>query len=186
MGGGFKAMGARALSAFIFCAALAGHAQADEGSRQAGNRSVELNVHGRIMEQCAIGNVGEMNFGDLTRPDLKASARVLFHCNVPFRVDVRSANGGLANAQFPNGQGPYAGRLPYSIGFQIPVLKPSSALVAQTFESSELMGGRSFNSASGIAVDGMTLTVALGRPSSEAGLLAGKYSETIVISVSPS
>ncbi|GAY20996.1 hypothetical protein [Sphingobium fuliginis] len=179
-------MGARALSAFIFCAVPFGTAQAAEGSRAADNRSVELNVHGKIMEQCAIGNVGDMNFGDITRPGLKASARVSFNCNVPFRVDVRSANGGLANAQFPNGQGPYAGRLPYSIGFQIPVLKPSSSLVAQTFESSDLMGGRSFNSAGGIAVDGMALNVALGRPSSEAGLLAGSYSETIIISVSPS
>jgi len=186
MGGGFKAMGACALSAFIYCATPPGIAYAAEVGPPSANRSVELNVHGRIIEQCAIGNVGDMNFGDITRPDLKASARVAFNCNIPFKVDVRSANGGLANAQFPNGQGPYAGRLPYSIGFQIPVLKPSSSLVAQTFESRDLIGGRSFSSGGGIAADGMALTVALGRPSSEAGLLAGDYSETIIISVSPS
>ncbi|SCW92140.1 hypothetical protein SAMN02927924_04131 [Sphingobium faniae] len=186
MGGGFKAMGACALSAIIVWAAPIDRAEAAEGSRPADNRSVELNVHGKIVEQCAIGNVGDMNFGDITRPDLKASARVLFNCNVPFRVDVRSAHGGLSNENFPNGQGPYAGRLPYSIGFQIPVLKPASSLVAQTFQSSELTGGRSFDSAGGIAVDGMALTVSLGRPSSDAGLLAGNYSETIVVSVSPS
>lgn len=186
MGGGFKAMGACALSAFIIFAAPGGSALAAEGSRPADNRSVELNVHGKIMEQCAIGNVGDMNFGDITRSDLKASARVFFNCNVPFRVDVRSANGGLANDSFPHGQGPYAGRLPYSLGFQIPVLKPSSSLLAQTFQSAELIGGRSFNSAGGIAVDGMALTVSLGHPSGEAGLLAGNYSETIVITVSPS
>ncbi|AMK18313.1 MULTISPECIES: hypothetical protein [Sphingobium] len=186
MGGGFQAMRACALSACFIFAAPFGDAHAADASRASDNRSVELNVHGRIMEQCAIGNAGDMNFGDITRPDLKASARVSFSCNVPFRVDVRSAHGGLTNDSFPNGQGPYAGRLPYSLGFQIPVLKPSASLVAQTFSSSELMGGRSFNSAGGIAVDGMALTVALGRPSGEAGLLAGNYSETIIISVSPS
>ena len=185
MGWRLKAMGACALSTFIFFATPVDSAQAADAVRPAEKRAVELNVHGQIIEHCAIGDVGSMNFGDITRPDLKASARVLFNCNVPFRVDVRSANGGLANESFPNGQGPYAGRLPYSVGFEIPVLKPSSSMIAQSFNSSELIGGRSFNSAGGIAVDGMALTVSLGRPSSDAGLLAGNYSETIVISVSP-
>jgi hypothetical protein len=126
-----------------------------------------------------------MKFGDLTRPDLQASAAVQFSCNVPFRVKVQAAHGGLTNTAYPRGQGPFAGSLPYTIGFSIPVFKPSEWLVDRTFNSRDLTGGRTFDSAGGIATRGMTLSVALGRPSGDAGLLAGDYSETIVITVTP-
>ncbi len=150
-----------------------------------GVKSLDMFVHGTISQQCAMGGIGDMNFGDLTRPDLQVSAAVRFSCNVPFQVKVQAANGGLTNLAFPKGQGPYAGSLPYTIGLAIPVRRPSEWLVDASFDSRELMAGRTFSSAGGIATQGMTLNVALGRPSGEAGLLAGDYSETIVITVTP-
>ncbi len=151
----------------------------------AGVKSLDLLVHGTISQQCAIGQIGDMNFGDISRPDLQANVAVQFKCNVPFQLQVRAAHGGLTNREFPHGQGPYAGSLPYSIGFEIPVLKPAAAMVAGSFQSRDLVGGRTLGSEGGIANDGMRLNVSLGRPSGEAGLLAGDYSETIVITVAP-
>lgn len=150
-----------------------------------GAKSIEMFVHGTISQNCAMGGIGDMRFGDLTRPDLQASARVQFSCNVPFSVKVQAAHGGLTNLAYPKGQGPYAGSLPYTIGFAIPVRRPSEWLIDKTFNSRDLTGGRSFSSGGGIATQGMMLNVALGRPSGEAGLLAGDYAETIVITVTP-
>lgn len=150
-----------------------------------GVKSLDMLVHGTIGQHCAMGGVGGMNFGDLTRPDLQASAAIQFSCNVPFQVKVQAANGGLTNQTFPNGQGPYSGSLPYTIGFAVPVRKPAEWMVSADFNSRDLRAGRTFNSAGGIATQGMMLNVALGRPSGEAGLLAGDYSETIVITVTP-
>lgn len=159
---------------------VSAHAEAITGAK-----SIDMLVHGTISQQCALGGIGDMNFGDLTRPDLQASAAVQFSCNVPFQVKVQAANGGLTNLAFPKGQGPYSGVLPYTIGFNIPVRKPAEWMVNADFNSRDLTAGRTFNSAGGIATQGMMLNVALGRPSGEAGLLAGDYSETIVITVTP-
>ena len=58
-------------------------------------------------------------------------------------------------------------------------------MLAQSFSSSALMAGASMTSGGGIALDGMRLTVALAPPPGEAGLLGGRYSETVTITVSP-
>lgn len=150
-----------------------------------GVKSIDMLVHGTISQHCAMGGIGDMKFGDLNRSNLQASAAVQFSCNVPFSVKVQAAHGGLTNTAYPQGQGPYAGSLPYTIGFTIPVLKPAEWLVDRSFNGSDLTAGRTFSSGGGIATRGMKLDVALGRPSGDAGLLAGDYSETIVITVTP-
>ncbi|SEK93529.1 hypothetical protein SAMN05216382_1141 [Sphingomonas palmae] len=149
-------------------------------------KSVELNIHGRVQERCELGSMGNVSFGDLRRPGLSSAMHVLLNCNVPFDLRIQAANGGLANAEHPEGEGPYAGTLPYVVGVSIPVMKPQAALVTRSFEGRELIGGSTVSSGGGVAFDGMQLSVALGSPPSEAGLLAGKYGETIVITVSPS
>lgn len=150
-------------------------------------RSIDIAVQGRIAQRCAMGSVGNMDFGDLNRPGLGAVARVQLDCNVPFNMQIRARNGGLAHQQMPTGQGPYAGTVPYTIGVQMPVRRPQTSTVQRTFESRELRGsGRTLSSEGGIAVDGMALSVALGRSSGEAGLLAGDYGETIEITITPS
>jgi len=56
----------------------------------------------------------------------------------------------------------------------------------QSFDSIDLMAGRTISSNGGIAVDGMMLSIVLGRAPTEAGLLGGNYSEVIEITVTPS
>jgi spore coat protein U-like protein len=147
---------------------------------------VELGVRGSIAQHCDMGKVGDMHFGDLTRPGLEVATRVALSCNVPFTMTIKAQHGGLANENYPGGQGPYAGTLPYTIGIALPLRRPQPALVERSFPSRELTGGRSVSTGGAIAVDGMALTVSLGTPSGDAGLLAGNYGETIEITVTPS
>lgn len=148
-------------------------------------RSLAMHIKGRIVEQCSIGRIDGMAFGNLERQGLQASARIPFSCNVPFEVRIQSQYGGLAHERQPQGEGPYAGLLPYSIGLHIPVRRPQSSIVTRTYQSADLRSGQQFSSAGGIASDGIAVDVALGRPSSDAGLLAGQYREIIEITVSP-
>ena len=153
-----------------------------EGAHQS---RVQINVHGRIPEHCFIGNVGDMAFGDLTKPGIQRAVDIGFNCNVPFQISIRSANGGLANEGFPQGQGPYAGLVPYSIALSIPLRRPKNDLLTTSFTSAALRTGASLTSGGGIALDGMRLTVALAPAGGEAGLLGGRYSETVTITVAP-
>ncbi|WP_428678327.1 hypothetical protein [Sphingopyxis sp.] len=148
-------------------------------------RSLAMQVQGRVAEQCSIGRIEGMDFGDLTKRGKRASARIPFNCNVPFEVKVQSRFGGLAHVEQPQGEGPYAGVLPYSIGLQVAVRRPQSGVVSRTYQSADLRGGQQFSSAGGIASDGIAVDVALGQPSSDAGLLAGRYREVIEITISP-
>jgi len=171
--------------AFAAAAMTSTAASAGTGSTIADKHSVEIDVHGRIGQHCAMGSLGGVDFGDLNRPGLQASERVQFSCNVPFSIRIQAEHGALANLQYPGGQGPYAGRLDYTLGVAIPLRKPAAAMLTHSFTSRELMGGRTLSSAGGIALEGMTLDLALGRPSGEGGLLAGDYGETITITVAP-
>lgn len=148
-------------------------------------KSLTLNVHGEISQHCAMASIANMDFGDLTQPNLRASTRVGFNCNVPFNLKIEAANGALANTEYPHGQGPYAGSVPYTIDVAIPVRKPRPAEIDGSFTSRDLMAGRTISSAGGIALQDMGFTVALLPPASSVGLLAGHYSETIVITVAP-
>ncbi|GAB5483245.1 MAG: hypothetical protein Pars92KO_30020 [Parasphingorhabdus sp.] len=144
-----------------------------------------INVSGRIIEHCAIGEIRDMDFGDITRKNLRAKTRAHLSCNLPFEMTIRSANGGLAHESMPKGQGPYAGTLSYTLGVDMAVRRPQRGLVSRRFQSAQLMGGQSFTSEGGIATDGMAVSVSLNPPSADAGLLAGKYGETIEISIAP-
>jgi spore coat protein U-like protein len=161
--------------------ALASNAEAETAHQD----KLLINVHGRVPEHCSLGSVGDMAFGDLTQQGIVRTADVALNCNIPFQVSIRSANGGLANEAYPHGQGPYSGLVPYSLAVAIPVRRPSSDILSQSFTSTALMSGGSLTSGGGIALEGMRLTVALAPPTGEAGLLGGRYSETVTITVSP-
>ncbi len=178
-GKGICVLFAMIASALLF---FSSNAASAEGAHQ--NR-LQLSVHGSIPEHCAIGSVGDMAFGDLNKTGIQRVAAVGFNCNIPFQISIRSANGGLANEAFPHGQGPYAGLVPYSIALSIPLRRPNSDVLTKSFTSTALMAGASLTSGGGIAVDGMRLTVALAPPTAEAGLLGGRYSETVTITVAP-
>ncbi|SLK10291.1 hypothetical protein [Novosphingobium mathurense] len=148
-------------------------------------RSLDIAVRGVIRDHCAIGNIADMDFGDLNRRGLGIRARVDLDCNVPFTMTIKGAHGALTHSSMPNGQGPYGGALPYNIAVEMPVRYPAARTVSRSFNSRQLQAGGVISSDGGIATDGMVLDVELGTPSGEAGLLAGSYSETITITVSP-
>jgi spore coat protein U-like protein len=151
-----------------------------------GLKSLNVAIYGRIDERCAVGAIDSVDFGDLTRPGGRTHSQVSLDCNVPISVTVSAAHGALANDRYPAGQGPYAGSVRYSLGFKVPVRRPSQSVVLRNFRSGDLVGaGQTFTTGDGIAVDGMSLEVALEKPTAEAGLLAGSYGDTIEITVTP-
>jgi spore coat protein U-like protein len=148
-------------------------------------RSFDIAVSGSVRQHCALGSVPNMDFGNLERRGLGIEARVAFDCNVPFTMTIKGAEGALTHTSMPGGQGPYGGQLPYSLAVQMAVRHPTTQMVSRSFKSRQLQAGGVISSNGGIATDGMVLAVELGMPSGEAGLLAGDYSETITITVSP-
>lgn len=165
------------LAALVSTPALAGEVQS--------TRSIDIAVSGTIAAQCAIGAVADMNFGDLERRGLGIKTPVAFSCNLPFNMTIKSANGALTHASMPRGQGPYGGQLPYTLGIQMPLRHPAVQIANRSFSSHQLLAGGVISSNGGIATDDMLLSVELGSPNGEAGLLAGDYSETITITVTP-
>lgn len=148
-------------------------------------RSLDIAVSGSIRQHCAMGSVPNMDFGNLERRGLGIQTQVAFDCNVPFTMTIKGARGGLTHTKMPNGQGPYAGVLPYSLAVEMALRHPATQMLSRSFNSRQLQAGGVISSNGGIATDGMVLAVELGAPSGEAGLLAGEYSETITITVSP-
>ena len=173
--------GALAAGVALMCAP---HARADEID---GLRDLNLQVYGRLDQHCLLGSISDADFGDLTRAGMRAESRVALDCNVPINVKISAANGALANTRHPEGQGPFAGSIGYNLAVRIPVRRPAHDMMTRDFESRDLAGaGQTFNTGDGIAVDGMSLKVALEPVTNQAGLLAGRYTETIEITVTPS
>lgn len=169
----------------LFALAAAAFAVPANASEIENVRSFDIAVSGSIRQHCAMGSIQDMDFGNLERRGLAIQTQVAFDCNIPFTMMIKGARGGLTHTKMPNGQGPYAGVLPYSLAVELPVRHPAAEMLNRSFSSRQLQAGGVISSNGGIATDGMVLAVQLGTPSSEAGLLAGEYSETITITVSP-
>ncbi|MEO5867942.1 MAG: hypothetical protein ABIS14_10145 [Sphingomonas sp.] len=134
-----------------------------------------------------MGSIPSVALGNLESTQRIRATRVALDCNVPIDVHVSATNGALTNTLYPVGQGPYAGKLNYQIGFVLPVRRPDPGVVTRSFRSADLIGGQDFNSNGGIAIDGMALAIELAPVThGEGALLGGDYSETIVITVTPS
>ena len=147
--------------------------------------SLKIEVHGTVTERCAISSPGDVNLGDLNQAGRQTELKFGLDCNVPFYMTVAAEHGALSNREYPKGQGPYAGRLPYQLDLSIPVRKPGSAVVQRSFKGADLAGnGQSFTSNGGIATQGMDARVTLGHAGGAAGLLGGDYSETINVTLS--
>ncbi len=173
----------RFLLAAALATAIAVPAHADELDNV---RKLDIAVSGSVRQQCAMGSIGNMDFGNLERRGLGAETKVAFSCNLPFTITIKGQNGALTNTLMPGGQGPYGGSVPYSIGAEMALRHPTAQTISRSFDSRQIQSGGTISSNGGIATDGMLLRVELGRPSGEAGLLAGDYSETITITVTPS
>ncbi len=148
-------------------------------------QSLDIAVSGSISQHCAMGDIADVDFGNLERRGLGFRTPVALDCNIPFNMTIKGANGALAHRTMPNGQGPYAGTVPYSLGVEMVVRHPAAQQISRTFNSRQLQAGGVVSTNGGIATDGMVLAVDIGTASGEAGLLAGEYSETITITISP-
>lgn len=165
-------------------AAGAASAAPPSGAEIANLKSLDVAVAGRISERCQMGSIGSIDFGNLERAGLGATARVPFDCNIPFTFAIKANNGGLAHEGLPEGQGGYAGTVPYSIDIEIPVHRPRPGQISQHFRSEQLVAGREFSSRGGISYDTLVLTMNLAS-SERRSLLGGEYSETLTITITP-
>jgi hypothetical protein len=168
-------------AALLLCPAIA---SADEIN---GVRSLSIDVEGRIAQHCSMGSIPNLNLGNLETAARLRQTRVLLDCNVPISIQVKAINGALANTRYPAGQGPYSGKLDYDIGLTVPVRTPERSVVTRNFRSTDLIGGQSFSSNGGIAIDDMDVSIELAAVShGDGALLGGDYSETIEITIAPS
>ena len=164
--------------------ALAGAASATSLPDLVVGRELSIELQGHITTVCALGSVGNVAFGELGQGGQVFGTDVGLTCNTPFDFTVKAANGGLSHETLPNGQGPYAGRLGYAFKVDIPVRDPAQRVVSGAFRSRDLVAGRSLSSGEGVAFDGARLRIELD-PVVGAGLLGGRYSEVITVSIAP-
>lgn len=149
-------------------------------------QSFDVVVSGSVREQCELGSIGDMDFGNLERSGLGSRTNVAFYCNVPFTMTITGERGALTHTTMPNGQGGFSGAVPYSLAVELPVRHPHQRTLLQRFTSRQIRSGGVIASNGGIATDNMVLDIELAPPSStQSGLLAGEYTETITITVAP-
>lgn len=144
---------------------------------------LEVALVGRIPGRCELGGGGDIDFGELTGGEI-ATAQMALDCNVPFELTLTSARGGLAHVTLPRGQGPFAGTLPYDVRVRVPTLRPEPGVLEGRFRSDNLISRQSLSSGSAIAAGGARLEIRTATPSG-AGLLAGNYTETLTVTLSP-
>ena len=166
------------------CAVLASlGATAAHATELDAGESQRIRVHGDIAEHCAISSPHDVDFGDLERAATTTDLKFGLDCNVPFVMRIEAQRGALTNLAYPQGQGPYAGSLPYVLDFAIPARSPALSMIRQSFTGHDLVAGKSISTHGAIATAGMNVQVVLGRVEGEAGLLAGNYGETITITL---
>lgn len=169
----------------LFGASSAAAGPADRARGLEVGERLELALEGRIVERCEIQGGGEVDLGELTGGK-EMSASFGLDCNLPFQIDLRSAQGGLAHVSQPQGEGPFAGTLAYDLRVAVPTLHPqgSQVVVEADFSSMDLVGVRSISSGEGISA-GRGGFVLRTRAPSGAGLLAGRYMETLTMTITP-
>lgn len=142
---------------------------------------VDMMVVGRISARCDLNGGGDIDFGELAG-GLTARTRVGLDCNVPFDLSFQSARGGLAHVTQPAGEGPYAGTLGYTLDVRVPVVGPRPSTLRGRYESRALTAPKTLNSGEAIAAGSAQIEIRTARPEGE-GLLAGRYAETLTITV---
>jgi spore coat protein U-like protein len=169
--------------AVVAAAGVASPAVAQEHAIAATFSKLDAVLTGRIADRCELAGGGEINFGELTGRET-AVAQLALNCNVPFQLGLQSARGGLTHTTLPRGQGPFAGQLGYTVDIRVPTLSPRPAVLQGSFHSAELQTRRTLSSGEAIAAGGGRLEFTTLMPDG-AGLLAGKYSETLTVTLTP-
>lgn len=172
--------------AVALLAALPAHAEGPASPTTAGvdiGTRIDLTLVGSIGSRCLISGGSDINFGELKGGE-GTRAPFGLDCNVPFDIDIRSSRGGLAHIAKPQGEGPFAGTLEYDLRLTVDTLQPLPAVAEVNFSSRELLSKRRLSSGNGIAAGGGTLEFRMRHPEG-VGLLAGQYTETVTLTVSP-
>jgi hypothetical protein len=172
------------LMVLLLAAAAATTASAEpmrDRDREGVARELEVRVTGRIKASCQLSGGGELNMGELHGGE-RATALFGLDCNVPFDLALRSQRGGLAHVSQPQGEGPFAGTLPYDVLLTVPTLRPDPVVVQASFKSTQMAG--QLSSGEGISAGGGKLEFKM-RDAPGSGLLAGQYTETLTLTVTP-
>ena len=140
-------------------------------------------VKGKITPNCRLSGGGVIDFGELTGGQ-QVEADFGLSCNVPFDISFQSQSGGLAHVTKPRGEGPFAGRLGYTLNVAIPTINPNPAVLSGTFDSENLIAKKTLSSGEGIAQGGGRIVIRT-NGLSDSGLLAGEYSEVLNITLAP-
>lgn len=162
----------------------AAFATASEGAfaKSAGS-SVDLVIAGTISANCTVGGGGTIDLGQLDA-DKRVSASFDLGCNVPFEIIFRSASGGIAHSEKPEGEGPYAGIVPYRLGVTVPTLSPLPDEMTASFTSAQMMQGGSLDSGEAIAAGGGEIYLQT-ENIADRELLAGRYADSISVVINP-
>lgn len=171
------------LMALVLAAVAAGSASAEPVRDSGLAGSLDIIVKGRITPNCRLSGGGDINFGELTGGQ-QVEADFGLSCNVPFDVSFQSQRGGLAHTTKPRGEGPFAGRLGYTLNVAIPTISPRAATLGGAFTSENLVAKKTLSSGEGIAKGGGRIQILTDRIEG-VGLLAGEYSEVLNITVTP-
>ncbi len=184
MSGLFKNVSAAGLCGLVaVMVATASPAAAQSRAIEATFSKLDAIVTGRIGDRCELAGGGSIDFGELTGQET-AIAQLALNCNVPFDLGLQAARGGLTHATLPMGQGPFAGQLGYTVDVHVPTLSPRPAVLHGSFNSAELKSRRPLSSGEAIAAGGGRLEFRTQLPTG-AGLLAGEYSETFTVTLTP-
>lgn len=174
---------AAGLMALVLAATTVTAASAETVSDSGSASSLDVIVKGKITASCRLSGGGDIDFGELTGGQ-QVEADFGLACNVPFDISFQSQGGGLAHVNKPRGEGPFAGRLGYTLNVAIPTINPIPAVLSGTFASENLVAKKTLSSGEGIAQGGGRIRILTNRPT-EAGLLAGEYSEVLNITLAP-
>lgn len=171
------------LMALVIAAAVATTASAEPVLDSGPASSLDVIVKGKITASCRLSGGGDIDFGELTGGQ-QVEADFGLSCNVPFDISFQSQSGGLAHVTKPRGEGPFAGRLGYTLNVAIPTINPQAATLAGSFASENLIAKKTLSSGEGIAQGGGRIQIRTDRPEG-VGLLAGEYSEVLNITLAP-
>lgn len=172
-----------AATALLLLSAMATGASARDSAPAFDGASINVVLAGHITAKCSVGGGGTISLGELVG-DKQATARFDVGCNVPFELVFRSTSGGMAHATKPQGEGPYAGLVPYRLDVTVPTLSPALTQLHADFTSNQMVAGASLNSGDAIAAGGgeirLQTEMTQGRD-----LLAGEYVDSITIVINP-